>query len=141
VKDRQPADPDEAAAAAWNRRYGVGTVVDVQQGPQGARIRTKTRNPAWVLSGGPHVAVHGLPGAIPLEYVTPVVDEDPRDVALAQARARFARVRALHARTRWPADDGRAHPGEQPYDICACCQRVWPCETIEALDAPVVDPQ
>lgn len=141
MNDRQPADPDEAAAAAWNRRYGVGTVVDVQQGPQGAQIRTKTRTPAWALSGGPHVAVHGLPGAIPLEYVTPVVDEDPRDVALAQARARFARVRALHR----PDGDG---PG--PGAMCVECTPgfgtpaedpvPWPCRTIEALDGPT-DPQ
>lgn len=70
-----PADtrtPAEKARDAWNLAHGIGTEVYAWPGarPEGRRLTTATRSPAWVVGG--HTAcvmVDRCPGGIALTHI------------------------------------------------------------------------
>ena len=69
IRHDKEVEAAEAAAAAWNAAYAVGTPVDLTR-DDGSILETRTRTPAWALSSGDAVvSVVGISGGYLLSRV------------------------------------------------------------------------
>lgn len=75
--EHRPDLTPQRAATAWNLRHPIGTAVYAWPGarPEGRRLTTHTRTPAWLVGGVAVVSVDGCPGGIALDHIE-VRDED-----------------------------------------------------------------